>query len=130
MSQLTHGRDVAKNVKDKQRDELLERLHNYKSWVLAHIFHAKSEGGALVVLPIENGQPNYRDPVPPLFSLLSGFSPLYLSPIAVTPEVTAPVGEISYYSRISERTGPMPIGLSVVSSPGKFQLYVSFSSRD
>jgi hypothetical protein len=128
MSSLTLNRDVAKNVTDKQRDELLERLHMYKPWVLDHISQANSGGGALVVLLIENGEPNYRDAVPPPFSLLSGFSPLYLSPIAGTPEVTAPVGEISYYFRISERTGPMPISVSVVSSPGKLQLYVLFSS--
>jgi hypothetical protein len=73
-----------------------------------------------VVLPIENGEPNYRDAVPPPLGLLSGFSPLYLSPIAGTPEVTAPVGKISYYSRISEKTEPMPISASVASSLGKY----------
>ena len=71
------------------------------------------------MLPIENGEPNYRDAIPPPFGLLSGFSPLYLSTIAGTPEITAPVGEISYESRISNRKEPMPISVSIASAPGK-----------
>ena len=118
--QLTNYREVAKNVTDDQRDELMNRLHIYKSWALDHIFRVNDGGGVLVVLPIENGEPNYRDAPPPPFSLISGFSPLYLSPISGTPEVTAPIGEMTYVSRISNRKEPMPISVSVASSPGEF----------
>lgn len=116
--------EVAKNVTGEQRDELMERLHIYKAWVLDRIFKVHDGGGVLVVLPTENGRPNYRYATPLPFGLLSGFSPLYLSPIAGKPEVTAPVGEISYLSRISDREEPMPISVSVVSSPGKSLLHV------
>ena len=65
--QLTNYREVAKNVTDDQRDELMNRLHIYKSWALDHIFRVNDGGGVLVVLPIENGEPNYRDAPPATF---------------------------------------------------------------
>ena len=107
----------------------MERLLIYKAWVLDRVFRIHDGGGVLVVLPIENGRPSDRDATPPPFDLLGGFSPLYLSPIAGTPELTAPVGEISYFSRISDREEPMPISVSVVSSPGKSRPHVHGTNK-
>jgi hypothetical protein len=117
---LTHDREVAENVTDAQYEELMSRLHIYKAWALDRIFKIHDGGAVLVVLPIETSTPNYRDSPPPPFSLLSGFSPLYLSPIAGTPEVTLPVGKITYRSRISGKEEPMPISVSIVSELGEF----------
>jgi hypothetical protein len=93
-------------VTDNQIDELMERLHVYKAWPLDRILKGHDSGGVLTVWPIEKGQPSFRDATPLPFGLLSGFSPLYLSPIAGIPEVMAPVGDISYRSCISDERNP------------------------
>ncbi|KAF7883604.1 uncharacterized protein EAF02_005524 [Botrytis sinoallii] len=66
----------------------------------------------------DKGKPNNRENPPPPFALLSGYSPLYLSPIAGTPEVTAPIGEITYSSQTTQREEPLQISVLVVSCPG------------
>ncbi|KAL8418082.1 hypothetical protein RB594_001629 [Gaeumannomyces avenae] len=71
------------------------------------------------VLPVEDSKPSYRDDPPPPFGLLSGFSPLYMSPIAGAPEITAPVGEVPYQSLITRREEHLPVSISLVSAPGK-----------
>jgi hypothetical protein len=85
----------------------------YKKWLLEKIFEIHSKDSVVImVLPIEDGLPNYRDAAPPYvnaqiegfhanpnyspFTLISGYSPLNLSPIVGAPEVTAP-GEISSF---------------------------------
>ena len=82
-----------------------------------------------MVFPIENGRPNSRGVTSPLFGLRSGFSPLCLSPIAGTPDVTVPAGKASYRSRVSDQEESMPISVSVVSSPGGSLLYVHGTIR-
>lgn len=42
-----------------------------------------------MVLPIEEGRPNYRDTIPPPFEILKDFNPLNMASIASAPEVTA-----------------------------------------
>ncbi|KAF2653457.1 amidase [Lophiostoma macrostomum CBS 122681] len=110
---------VAKTISKAERDECLRRCQVYAAWLLKRVFDAGSQGSIKVmVLPIESGQPNYRDsPLPP-YSLLSGFNPLHMPPIMRAPEVTAPVGDIPYQSIVSEREEPLPIAISLIGPPG------------
>ncbi|TGO51362.1 hypothetical protein BOTNAR_0359g00120 [Botryotinia narcissicola] len=100
--------EQANKTSPEARDEGWERIYTYRKWLLANVF----KDGAIVVLPIDEGKPNNRENPPP------GYSPLYLSPIAGTPEVTAPIGEITYFSQVTQREEPLPISVSVVSCPG------------
>ncbi|KAK5657950.1 hypothetical protein OQA88_2502 [Cercophora sp. LCS_1] len=108
--------EVADKVTPEDRDEGWERIYIYKKWLFENIFVE----GSVLVLPVGDGKPGYRDNPPPPLGLLSGFSPLYVSPIAGTPEITAPIGEISYHSEISKRDEPLPISVSLASAPGAF----------
>ncbi|KAI9154909.1 Scytalone dehydratase-like protein Arp1 [Paramyrothecium foliicola] len=106
--------EMAEKLTLKERDLGWERILTYKKWLLHNIF----QEGTVVVLPIDEGRPNNRESPPPPFALLNGYHPLYMSPIAGTPEVTAPIGEISYHSEVTQRLEPLPISVSVVSPPG------------
>lgn len=60
---LTHGyRDVGKGVSKKQRDECWRRSEVYRCWMLDKVFETSNDGTVVIMpLPIEVGQPNYRD---------------------------------------------------------------------
>ncbi|TGO08218.1 hypothetical protein BTUL_0220g00080 [Botrytis tulipae] len=106
--------EQADKTTPEARDKGWERIYTYRKWLLANVF----KDGAIVVLPIDEGKPNNRENPSPPFGLLSGYSPLYLSPIAGTPEVTASIGEITYFSQVTQREEPLPVSVSVVSYPG------------
>ncbi|KPM44210.1 hypothetical protein AK830_g2374 [Neonectria ditissima] len=106
--------ETADTVTPEERDEGWQRIYTYGKWLLDNIFTE----GSILVLPIDEGRPNYRDTPPPAFGLLSGYSSLYVSPIAGTPEVTAPIGEILYDSEITHRKEPFPISVNVAAPPG------------
>ncbi|KAF2438444.1 amidase [Karstenula rhodostoma CBS 690.94] len=111
--------DVAKTITRNERDECLPRCKVYRDWLLDKVFEVSSENSiSVMVFPIESGQPNYRDaPIPPN-SLLGGFNPLHMSPIMRAPEVTAPVGDIPYYSAVTNREERLPIAASIIGAPG------------
>ncbi|KAH6974099.1 amidase signature domain-containing protein [Ilyonectria sp. MPI-CAGE-AT-0026] len=113
--------ETADQVTPEDRDEGWARIYTYRKWLLDNIFTE----GSILVLPIDEGRPNYRDTPPPPFGLLSGYSSLYISPIAGIPEVTAPSEWIlpqlvrcdADEAEISE---PFPISVSVAGPPGEF----------
>ncbi|PSK55838.1 hypothetical protein B9Z65_4716 [Elsinoe australis] len=121
--------DTARSVTDDQRNDFLHRLAVYQNWLLEHVLQASSSPDSVfVVLPIEDGKPSYRDTSPP------GFNPLYMSTITGAPEITLPgkymihdmepllilktVGEVWCHSKITQREEPLPVSVSLLSSPG------------
>ncbi|KAH8753093.1 amidase [Diaporthe sp. PMI_573] len=106
--------EMADKLTPEERDEGWSRIYKYREWLLTHVLKAAT----IVILPLDEGKPNYRDASPPAFGLLSGYHPLYLSPIAGSPEITLPIGEIPYISGITHQKESLPISVSVVSSPG------------
>ncbi|CAG8948401.1 unnamed protein product [Penicillium salamii] len=84
------------------------RSEVYRHWLLEKIFRADSTDSiSVMVFPIEEGEPNYRDGDIPPFSILSGYASLNMSPMMRGPEVTAP-----------DREEPLPIAASVIGAPG------------
>lgn len=71
-----------------------------------------------MVLPIEDGKPNYRERPPQPYEKASALSAMYISSVAGTPEIVAPIGEIKFLSEVTERVEPLPIAVSVVGAPG------------
>ncbi|TGO30774.1 hypothetical protein BPAE_0003g00580 [Botrytis paeoniae] len=108
------SRGQSNKTTSEARDQGWKRIYTYRKWLLANVF----KDGTIVILPIDEGKLNNRENPPPPFGLLSGYSPLYLSPIAGTPEVTAPIGETTYFSQVTQREEPLPISVSVMSCPG------------
>ncbi|KAF2654218.1 amidase signature enzyme, partial [Lophiostoma macrostomum CBS 122681] len=109
--------DVGSRITRDQRDHAFRRTQIYKSWVLDSILEVDKET-ALVVLPIKDAVPNYRDtdPGPPFAQDV--WDPLWLSSVLGAPEMSVPVGNISYRSRITRRDELLPVSVLVMSPPG------------
>ncbi|KAF2798542.1 amidase signature enzyme [Melanomma pulvis-pyrius CBS 109.77] len=111
--------NVGKAISQDERDECWRRSEVYRHWLLEKVFKANSNDSMMImILPIEQGQPNYRDAELPPYSLLSGYASLNMSPMMRAPEVTAPVGDIPYHSTVTEREEPLPITVSAIGAPG------------
>ena len=58
------SRDLASKITAEERDVAVERLAVYKRWFLEHVMQ-EGERDTLVLIPIENISPRYRDePLP------------------------------------------------------------------
>jgi len=57
---ITHTREMADKVTSEKPDDGWERIYTYKKWLLEHVFVQ-----GVLVLPIEEEKPNYRDDPPP-----------------------------------------------------------------
>ncbi|OQD66177.1 hypothetical protein PENPOL_c005G02364 [Penicillium polonicum] len=111
--------NVGKAITQGECDECWRRSEIYRHWLLEKVFKADDEDTVTVmILPIEAGKPNYRDAELPLNSLLSGYAALNMSPMARSPEVTAPIGDIAYDSIVTEREERLPVAVSVIGPPG------------
>lgn len=55
-------REVSKEISLEERDKYWRRSEIYHHWLLEKIFKAQSEDSiSVMVFPIEEGKPNYRD---------------------------------------------------------------------
>lgn len=63
MTKMTiNARDVSKNISLEERDMYWRRSEIYRHWLLEKIFKADSTDSiSVMVFPIEEGRPNYRD---------------------------------------------------------------------
>ena len=52
-----------------------------------------------------------------------------MSPMMRAPEVTAPVGDIPYMSRVTEREEPLPVAVSLIGAPGTDLLLVDLVEK-
>ncbi|KAK4228545.1 amidase [Podospora fimiseda] len=113
---------VARNITEKDPEFYWNRVETYRKWLQSRIFDTDSEDTITVMaLPIMDGKPSYRDAELPPYYILSGYSPLNMSPIMGAPEVTAiaiQVGEIHYYSIVTQRDEPLPTAISLIGAPG------------
>ncbi|KAJ5471030.1 amidase [Penicillium desertorum] len=105
--------DVSKNISIEERDMYWRHSEIYRHWLLEKIFQANSkESISIMVFPIEEGKPNYRD------GDIPGYASLNMSPMMRGPELTTIVGHIPFNSIVTEREEPLPIAASVLGPPG------------
>lgn len=55
-----HDREIDTGITPEQRKDTMQRMEIYKDWVLQKVLHVVDQT-ALVVLPIKDAKPNYRD---------------------------------------------------------------------
>ncbi|KAI9713760.1 MAG: hypothetical protein M1828_001354 [Chrysothrix sp. TS-e1954] len=109
--------DVGSKISKAARDHAVFKMEVYKEWVLQSVLQVQQET-TLVVLPVMDVEPNYRDTLPgPPFSQ-DVWDSLWLSPVLGAPEITVPVGEVPYLSRISNKREMLPVAISWLSRPG------------
>ncbi|KAJ5715484.1 amidase [Penicillium malachiteum] len=111
--------EISNKVTIEERNMYWRRSEIYRYWLLDKIFQVTSEGPmSFMVLPIEEGKPDYRDDDIPPFSILSGYASLNMSPMMRAPELTTIVGHVPYESTVTDREEFLPIAASVIGAPG------------
>ncbi|KAK3901760.1 amidase signature domain-containing protein [Staphylotrichum tortipilum] len=100
------------------------RMMVYRDWLLRTFFHQNTPDDAqdqnkqvLVVLPISNVAPNYRDVISPSPEDQSALDELFLPPILGAPDVVVLVGEVQYDSRITGQREFMSVVVDLVAVP-------------
>lgn len=106
-------------VSDAEHEDASKRIEVYRQWVLDNVLHADDEQETLIVLPISNVEPNYRDELSPSPEEQSALDQLFLSPILGAPDISVPIGEVPFMSKITQREEFLPVLLNVVGAPGK-----------
>ncbi|KAI4687482.1 uncharacterized protein J4E88_003071 [Alternaria novae-zelandiae] len=109
--------DVAKSVTKEENEDAVARLDTYRDWLLSKVFRA-DRYDTLMVLPVSEVAPNYRDRKTEPPSKQNAFDALYISPTIAAPEIVVPIAEFPYASRVSGREEKLPIAISVVGNPG------------
>ena len=69
----SHNREIGSGISRAQRNDAIQRMEIYKDWVLQKVLHIDDET-ALVVLPIKDAEPNYRDTDPGYVTSLLDYS--------------------------------------------------------
>ncbi|OAL31268.1 hypothetical protein AYO20_08323 [Fonsecaea nubica] len=110
--------NLGRGVTKEQHQEGLRRLEVYKSWFLNEVMGGP-EKNSILVMPISEGVPNYRDHPPNPPTVQSGFDPLFLSPILGCPDLVIPIAQIPFESRITERQEQLPVCVNLLGVPGK-----------
>lgn len=110
-------------VTAEQHQEAEGRLKVYKEWLMQTLFHQGSQQErakeVLILLPISNVAPNYRDTLSPSPEEQSALDELFLSPILGAPDIVVPIGDVPYESRITGQTEHLPVVANLVAAPGK-----------
>ncbi|KAJ4251076.1 hypothetical protein NW762_011727 [Fusarium torreyae] len=109
---------VGKTITKAERDEGFAQIEVYRKWFTSTILVGKHDN-ALMILPLENMTPRYRDE-PPKFKRppQDGINALSLAPVLHSPVLTVPIGEIPYHSRITECEEKLPFSVAVMGTPG------------
>lgn len=106
-----------------QHQEADGRLRVYKKWLMQTLFHQGSQQEepkeVLILLPISNAAPNYRDTPSPSPEEQSALDELFVSPILGAPDIAVPVGDVPYESRVTGQTEHLPVVANLVATPGK-----------
>ncbi|KAK3391373.1 amidase signature domain-containing protein [Sordaria brevicollis] len=134
-------------VTEEEHEEAKGRLEVYKNWLHETFFgntnlrqvqgldQEQKEGPdgqqnqdresqevepeTLVILPIANLTPTYRDQPTASPETQSAVDGLFLPPILGAPDVVVPVGEAEYESRITGRKEYLPVVVDVMGRPGR-----------
>ncbi|KAM7196770.1 amidase signature domain containing protein [Naviculisporaceae sp. PSN 640] len=103
-----------------QNKEAEARMEVYKDWLLDNIFGPdEKEKQVIVILPIANVEPNYRDVKSSMLTSQSALDQLFLGPILGAPDVMVPLGDVPYESRITGRTEFLPVVVDLMGKPGQ-----------
>ena len=108
--------DLASKITIAERNEAIHRLAVFKDWFTKHISEPTTHR-TIVVLPIENMSPRYRDEARTHF-VPEGVPNLFLSPILGAPEVVVPIAEVTYKSRVSGCDEWLPVAVSLMGVKG------------
>ncbi|KAF9630230.1 hypothetical protein BFW01_g411 [Lasiodiplodia theobromae] len=101
----------------EEHQEIERRLDVFRDWFTKKFLSAPG-ANTIVVLPIAEAKPNYRDEYPALPTAPTpGLRNTDLSAILGAPELAVPIAEIPYQSRISGDVEMLPVVASLMGTP-------------
>ncbi|KIN00679.1 hypothetical protein OIDMADRAFT_124456, partial [Oidiodendron maius Zn] len=108
--------ELAASISKAERDVAVNRLAVYRKWFSEKVLK-ESTHDTVVIIPIENMSARYRD------EPLGYFNPvavpmLFVAPILKAPELTVPVGQVPFRSKVTGRIEHLPVAISLLASPG------------
>ncbi|KAJ8110763.1 hypothetical protein OPT61_g6474 [Boeremia exigua] len=110
--------ELSSHITVEAHAEAMHRLEVYKNWFNEFIMGLRNET-TLVLIPIEKIAPRYRDEMPTSHFNPVGVPNLFLSPILKAPELTVPIGEMSFNSKVSGNEERLPVAVSIIGPPGQ-----------
>jgi Asp-tRNA(Asn)/Glu-tRNA(Gln) amidotransferase A subunit family amidase len=118
--------NYGKNTTTTAYQTAIDKFHKYATWIREVVFNYAEKSSnpyeiPILVYPQTWGCPDYRDsgrPVDPKNLFWSGFSVYSMAYVGGGPDITIPVGEVPFQSKVTEREERLPVSLSVLSRPG------------
>ncbi|KAK3303694.1 amidase signature domain-containing protein [Chaetomium strumarium] len=106
-----------------QHREAEDKLMVYRDWLMRTIFYhdtpQEQQKQVFGILPISNVAPNYRDMPSPSPEEQSALDEMFLPPILGAPDITVPIGDVPYESRITGQTEYLPVVVDLMAAPDK-----------
>lgn len=112
------------SVTDGVFEDAVKDFDVYKGWLLNHLLGRETEDDIpILIFPQTWGMPSYRDetlptPSTPEDAFWQAFSNYSISYVSGCPDITVPVGQVPYDSRITDCQEWLPVSLSILSRPG------------
>jgi len=107
----------AKTITKAARDVAVERLAIHREWFLNKVM-ASNTHNTIVIVPVENISPRYRDDPPTFPRDGHGTMCSYLSPSIGAPELVVPIEQIPYDSKVTGKKEFLPFAVGIVGLPG------------
>ncbi|OAL48036.1 hypothetical protein IQ07DRAFT_613381 [Pyrenochaeta sp. DS3sAY3a] len=95
-----------------------QRYQTFQAWFRAHL--TPSCESSFVLYPMGPGVPDYRDTYtgPPSAIFGAGLPGTQMAVLAGLPDYTVPIGERTYFSRVTERNETLPVSIGIVAAEG------------
>ncbi|CZS93547.1 uncharacterized protein RCO7_09544 [Rhynchosporium graminicola] len=113
---VRNGWDYAKTITQLARDEAVARLEIYRVWFSKNIMN-EGEGHTMLMVPIEDMEPRYRDEFMDPVRGHPGVCALLLAPVIKAPQLVVPIGEIPYKSKVTELEAVLPFAVGSLGLP-------------
>ncbi|KAF5627024.1 amidase signature domain protein [Fusarium sp. NRRL 52700] len=106
------------SVSDAEHEEATHRLLVYRNWLQDQFFRDESFE-TLIILPVAEVKPVYRDEKTESPENQSAYDQLFLPPILGSPDVVVPIGETPYHSKITNKIEYLPVVANLIAAPGR-----------
>ncbi|KAJ5735959.1 Amidase [Penicillium malachiteum] len=110
-------------ISKAEHEDGTKKMEIYRDWLLETMLIGQADGiEPLVVLPVANAAPNYRDEhtESPLWK--SALDQIFLPPILQNvgaPDIMIPIGDVlvPYISKVTKRTEYLPVVIDIMGTP-------------
>ncbi|KAI2616845.1 amidase signature enzyme [Hypoxylon sp. NC1633] len=112
--------DLGSRVTLEERAQGLSECQVYKKWIEQFVLTMDSErnSDAVILLPLGNAKPEYRDVESGPPRVVKSFEPKYFGSILGLPQIVTPIGQLAYVSRITKRSEHIPVIATIAGAQG------------